>query len=115
MLFVHILLQNNPDIQLYFLQVFLIKKKSLLRLEAYKRNLNIQGQIIKLPESSIPEWPDTGFKHLQPEHRPHLPKITDDQLESYFIFIYRMASDKVEVGDIKGITKGKKSAGRKKS
>lgn len=59
---------------------------------------------ITLPAVTIPNWPESGFKQLQADHRPLFPKVTDEHLQTYFI--YRLASDKVESNDIKGIRKG---------
>ena len=76
------------------------------RLHDYERNANFMGESVVLPTEVIPEWPECGFRQLTPDHRPYLPKIKDDHLETYFI--HRLASDKVETMDIKAITKGTK-------
>ena len=77
----------------------------IFRLEAYDRNQNFKGPIVSLPCDEIPNWPATGFKQLQLEHRAVFPKISTDHLEAYFI--HRLATDKQESGDAKAIEKGK--------
>ena len=59
-----------------------------------------------MPDVIIPDWPDTGFRQLSKEHRPFFPKVTAEQLQSYYI--YRLASDQIANDDIKAIQKGDK-------
>ena len=59
------------------------------RLEAYDRNFNFRGEQITLPKPDDVVWPLGGFQQLQVAHKMLLPKITEEQIESYFI--YRMA------------------------
>lgn len=62
------------------------------RLEAYKRNQNFQPPILNsLPEPLAVGWPSTGFHQLQRDHKIILPKLTTEQMESYFL--YRMAGN----------------------
>jgi hypothetical protein len=46
-----------------------------------KRNSDIKGTPVILPDPLSPHWPIAGFKHLRPEHKILLPKVTLDQVE----------------------------------
>ena len=43
-----------------------------------KRNSDFKGTPVS------PHWPIAGFKHLRPEHKILLPKVTLDQVEAYY-------------------------------
>jgi hypothetical protein len=47
----------------------------------------------------------SGFQQLRSDHKIMLPKITEEQIEGYFL--YRMADDREASGDVKALEKGK--------
>lgn len=47
----------------------------------------------------------SGFQQLRSDHKIMLPKITEQQIEGYFL--YRMADDREASGDVKALEKGK--------
>jgi hypothetical protein len=49
-----------------------------------KRNSDFKGTPVILPDLLSPHWPIAGFKHLRPEHKILLPKVTLDQVEAYY-------------------------------
>ena len=50
-----------------------------------KRNSDFKGTPVILPEPLSPHCqPIAGFKHLRPEHKFMLPKVTLDQVEAYY-------------------------------
>ena len=75
------------------------------RLKSYDRNNDFRGPAVLLPEPLDPAWPTSGFKQLRPEHRILMPKITNEQVEGYFV--HRMAVDNLATADVKALEKGK--------
>ena len=75
------------------------------RLKSYDRNNDFRGPAVLLPEPLDPAWPTSGFKKLRPEHRILMPKITNEQVERYFV--HRMAVDNLATADVKALEKGK--------
>ena len=77
----------------------------IFRLRAYDRNADFRGIPVVLPEPLDPQWPISGFQQLRSDHKIMLPKITEEQIEGYFL--YRMADDREASGDVKALEKGK--------
>jgi hypothetical protein len=43
---------------------------------------NFKGTPVILPDPLSPHWPIARLKHLRPEHKIMLPKVTLDQTEA---------------------------------
>jgi hypothetical protein len=56
-----------------------------------KRNSDFKGTPVILPDPLSPHWPIAGFKHLRPEHKILLPKVTLDQVEAYYFTLYMIS------------------------
>lgn len=73
---------------------FLIRNLSLRRLKAYVRNFNFKPDPIILPQSVPTEWPRAGYQQLlDTTHKAVLPKMSVEQIETYFI--YKLAGNTV--------------------
>ncbi|KAJ8302857.1 hypothetical protein KUTeg_019253, partial [Tegillarca granosa] len=68
------------------------------KLLAYDENADFRPAPVIIPDSLHVGWPISGFQQLQSEHQLILPKITFEQIDTYFL--YRLA------GGIRAIEKG---------
>jgi hypothetical protein len=50
-----------------------------------------RGQVVK---------PIAGFKHLRPEHKILLPKVTLDQVEAYYFTLYMISLSQLVMAEI---------------
>ena len=62
-----------------------------------KRNSDFKGTPVILPD---PHWPIAGFKHLRPEHKILLPKVTLDQVEAYYFTLYMISLSQLVMAEI---------------
>ena len=65
-----------------------------------KRNSDFKGTPVILLDPLSPHWPIAAFKHLRPEHKILLPKVTLDQVEAYYFTLYMISLSQLVMAEI---------------
>jgi hypothetical protein len=65
-----------------------------------KKKFRLKGTPVILPDPLSPHWPIAGFKHLRPEHKILLPKVSLDQVEAYYFTLYMISLSQLVMAEI---------------